>query len=162
MKKNGSLMECAMERTIDIMKATDRYISSCSHIRMPEVYQSVASSPAPRFYTTDTRAAVVVAAMIAGREYRYSGMRPLKREMFEEIRSRVVAIMEEDPEASILECCARVVVQPAPKFYLSPSSVKCIVCRNRKWWNRRKMERIYRYAKRGNGNIGNIGNNQGK
>lgn len=149
-------MEYALERVVDIMKAADGYMASCSRIRMPEVYESVASSPAPRFYTTDTRAATVVAAMIAGREHTYSSMRPLKREMFEEIRRRVAAMMEKTPDASIRDCCARVVMQPAPKFYLSPSSVKCIVCRNRKWWNRRKMERIYRYAK------GSGGNNQGE
>lgn len=81
--------------------------------------------------------------MLAGRTHRYRDMRPLKREMFEEICSRVKELRRRFPNKSVLACCAEVVVQPAPKFYIKPSSVKCIICKYRGEWKRRKLSRLH-------------------
>lgn len=132
-------MECAEERVTDLMKAYDDYISSCTFIRMPDAYMFIANSPAPRFYVSDTRASVVVSAMLSNRKHRYNRMRPLKREMYEEICRRVKLMQEKDPSLSILACCAEVVIQPAPKFYIKPSSVKCIICKYREEWKKKKL-----------------------
>lgn len=132
-------MECAEERTADLMRAYDDYISSCACIRMPEVYETIANSPAPRFYVSDSRASVVVSAMLTNRSRHYRRMRPLKREMFQEICRRVIVMQRKQPEKSILECCRDIVTQPAPKFYITPNTAKCIICKHRDEWKRKKL-----------------------
>lgn len=138
MKHFGSLMECAEERTTDLMQLYDDYISSCTYIRMPEVYAFIAQSPAPRFYVSETRASVVVSDMLAKRTQNYCRMRPLKREMFQEICKRVKQMQRRHPNMTILDCCREIITQPAPKFYITPNTVKATVCKNRKKWRRMK------------------------
>lgn len=142
LKHFGSLMECAEERIADLMRAYDDYISSCAYIRMPECYEFLAKMPAPRFYVSDIRAALVVSAMIDKRTKSYKNMRPLKREMFQEICRRVVKMRKKSPGMTVLECCKQVVLQPAPKFYISANTAKCIVCKNREEWKRKKLQRL--------------------
>lgn len=135
-------MEFAHERIVDVMRTYDDYISSCKHIFMPDVYKAVANSPAPRFYVSETRASIVVLAMIAGREKFYRDMRPPKLEMFREIYRRVVAMRREDPELSVFHCCREVIRQPAPKFYISPNTAKAIICKNKEEWRKRKLRKF--------------------
>lgn len=54
--------------------------------------------------------------------------------MYEEIYNRVFKLQEECPELTISELCAKVIAQPAPKFYLTPGSAKVMVCKARKQW----------------------------
>lgn len=133
-------MEYAEERVRDLMRAYDEYISSCAYIRMPDVYRAIVNMESKRFWVSDTRATKVICAMLRG--VRIDGMRPLKREMFEEIFRRVMDLRERRPELSISECCAMVVEQPAPKFYLAPGSAKIMVCKGRKKWLREKLRRL--------------------
>lgn len=135
-------MECAEERTNDLMQLYDDYISSCTYIRMPEVYAFIAQSPAPRFYVSETRASVVVSDMLAKRAQHYSRMRPLKREMFQEICRRVMKMQRLHPNMPILDCCREIITQPAPKFYITPNTVKVIVSKNRKKWRHKKLHHI--------------------
>lgn len=76
------------------------------------------------------------------RGFKLNNMRPLKREMFEEIFSRVIAMKQKNPDMTISACCSVVVAQPAPKFYLTPGSAKIMVCKARKRWMREKMKRL--------------------
>ena len=133
-------MEYSAERMDDLMRAYDEYISSCAMVRMPEVYCAIVNMAAKRFYVSQTRAEKVLRDMMSGADI--SGMRPVKREMFMEIKRRVEELMARKPKLSLGECCAIVVEQPAPKFYLSPGSAKIMVCKARKKWIRRKMERL--------------------
>ena len=142
MKHFGSIMECAEERIADLMQAYDDYISSCAYIRMSECYEFLACQPAPRFYVSDIRAAIVVSAMIDKRTKSYRNMRSLKREMFQEIYRRVVKMRKNTPGMTVLECCKEVVVQPAPKFYISANTAKCIICKNREEWKKKKLRRL--------------------
>lgn len=134
-------MEYSRERLDDLMRAHDEYISSCRYIRMPDVYGSIVNMPSRRFWVSDVRAALVVSAMMR-KEVDLDSMWPLKKEMYEEIFSRVMRLREEHPGLSTSELCARVVVQPAPKFYLTPGSAKMMVCKARKEWTKRKMEKL--------------------
>ena len=43
---------------------------------------------------------------------------------------------------SVSELCAMVVMQPAPKFYLTPGSAKMMVCKARKRWIKEKWKRL--------------------
>lgn len=142
MKHFGSIMECAEERITDLMQAYDDYISSCTYIRMPECYNFLAYQPAPRFYVSDIRAALVVSAMLDRRTKAYDNIRPLKREMFQEICRRVVIMQKEIPHMTVHECCKKVVLQPAPKFYISANTAKMLICKNREEWKRRKLRKL--------------------
>lgn len=144
MKHKGSLMMYSHERSDDLMMAYDKYVSSCDYIRMPEVYNSIVNMPSRRFWVSDIRAALVIAAMFRG-EAHLENMCHSKREMYEEIFRRVKTLREQHPGMTISELCAIVVMQPAPKFYLTPGSAKIMVCKARKEWTRRKQQRLRRF-----------------
>lgn len=133
-------MEYGDERIRDLMRAYDEYILSCEYIRMPDVYASIVNMKSRRFWVSDTRAVKVVYAMLRGASLK--NMRPLKREMFEEIMGRVMNLRSNRPELSISDCCSIVVAQPAPKFYLTPGSAKIMVCKARKKWVLEKLKRL--------------------
>lgn len=134
-------MEYSEERINDLMRAYDEYISSCDYIRMPEVYNKIVNMKARRFWVSDIRATKVIYSMLKGIPLK--GMRPLKKEMFEEIYRRVLLMKKEHPERSIRTCCCIVVAQPAPKFYLTPGSAKIMVCKSRKKWISEKLKRLH-------------------
>lgn len=68
-------------------------------------------------------------------------MRPLKREMFTEIFKRVKKVLEGEPELSIYNCCIRVVNTPAPKFYMTPLSIRETIYKiKRQWYKERKKK----------------------
>lgn len=140
MKHHGAIMEYAEERIKDLMRAYDEYISSCVHIRMPDVYAAIVNMESMRFWVSEIRATKVIYAMLRGVPLK--GMRPLKREMFEEILKRVLDLKKRRPELTIRECCCIVVAQPAPKFYLTPGSAKIMVCKARKKWMQEKLKRL--------------------
>lgn len=144
MKHRGSLMEYSQERSDDLMRAYDEYISACEYIRMPDVYAYIVNMPSSRFWVSGIRAALVVSAMMRG-EPVLDGMWPTKREMYEEIFRRVAEMSKANPQLNISELCARVVCQPAPKFYLTPGSAKVMVCKARKEWMKRKAARLRLY-----------------
>lgn len=133
-------MEYAEERMQDLMRAYDEYISSCDYIRMPDVYAAIVNMEARRFWVSDIRATKVIYAMLRG--VNIKGMRPLKREMFEEILRRVLALRKKRPELTIRACCSIVVASPAPQFYITPGSAKIMVCKARKKWIQEKLKRL--------------------
>ena len=133
-------MELYEERLENMMRVYDNYIMSCDYIRMTEVYSYIANAPAERFYVSDVRAAVVVSDMLHGKKL--PSMRPLKREMFEEICKRVRELRRNKPTLSIRQLCAEVVAQPAPKFYITPGSAKIMICKARKEWIKNKLKRL--------------------
>ena len=144
MKHKGALMEYSQERIDDLMRAYDEYLASCDYIRMPDVYNNIVNMPSRRFWVSDIRAALVVAAMMRG-DAHLEKMCQSKREMYEEIYRRVTLMREKYPEKTTSELCAMVVMQPAHKFYLTPGSAKIMVCKARKEWIRRKQQRLSRY-----------------
>lgn len=138
----GSTLEYTEERITALMEEYDRYIASCGYIRMSEVFDHIVNQPCRRFWVSNIRAAVVVARMLKG--CKLIGMRPSKREMFQEIFRRVCALKEANPSVSLFQLVAEVVAQPAPKFYLTPSSAKIMVYKAKKEWSARKRQRMPR------------------
>ena len=128
MKKRGSLIEYNKARLADLMRAYKEYIANIGRIVMSEAYKHIADMPAKRFWVSEVRASVIVSKLMRG-ENILKKMRPSKREMFREIYRRVIAMQQEHPEMPISVICAKVVAQPAPKFYLSPGSVKIMICK---------------------------------
>lgn len=132
-------MDFTRERNEDLMRVFHVHISDVEFIVMPEIFQKVADSPASRFWVSEERAAIVVSMMLAGRPL--PRMRDNKREMFEEIFRRVVAIRQHEPEASVYELVSRVVRQPAPKFFLTARTVGEIIYRIKKGWYENQFDR---------------------
>lgn len=77
-------------------------------------------------------------------------MWPLKREMYQEIFRRVVALREKNPFLSIAKLCAIVVCQPAPKFYITPGTAKAMVCKARKQRALKRKEKLFRFLENDN------------
>lgn len=143
MKCPGAIMEYAAERLDDLMRAYYEYIAGCRYIRMAEVYRVIVAMPSRRFWVSDVRATKVVCAMLAGDNVT-ARMRPLKREMFEEIFRRAVDLHSRRPALSMHACCSIVISEPAPKFYLTPGSAKIMICKARKIWARKTLQRLRR------------------
>lgn len=121
------------------MRAYHEDLAACDVIRLPEVWQRIANSPSARFWVSEERAAVVVAKMLKGDKL--ISMRPLKREMYAEICRRVCSMREAEPSLSIFQCCIKVVNSPAPKFYMTPLSIRETIYKiKRQWYNERKKK----------------------
>lgn len=143
MKNKGAIMEYSRERLDDLMRVYDEYLSSYKHIRMPELYSNIVNKPSRRFWVSDIRASLVISAMIRGESHIYK-MQPLKKEMYQEIYNRVMALRKRRPQLTISQLCSIVIAQPAPKFYLTPGSAKIMICKARREWTKRKLARLLR------------------
>ncbi|MDE6277346.1 MAG: hypothetical protein K2M06_04480 [Muribaculaceae bacterium] len=131
-KHFGSIMEFTRQRNDDLMRAFREQLDAASFILMPEIFEKVALSPAKRFWVSEERAAVEVSRMLAGRPF--PRMRPAKREMFNEIFRRFIALRELNPHMNLFELVSLVVNQPAPKFYLTPRTVSELIYRIKRGW----------------------------
>lgn len=126
------------------MRAYHELIKSAQYILMPEIYRKVVDMPTRRFWISESRAAIVISAMMKGDTLENMG--PLKREMYNEIYSRVIKLREKKPDLPIIQLVEMVVEQPAPKFYLTPGSAKVLICKIRKEWYFRRTKRRLRHC----------------
>lgn len=126
------------------MRAYHELIKSAQYILMPEIYHKVVNMPTRRFWISEGRAAIVISAMMKGDTLENMG--PLKREMYNEIYSRVIKLREKKPDLPIIQLVEMVVEQPAPKFYLTPGSAKVLICKIRKEWYFRRTKRRLRHC----------------
>lgn len=141
MKHKGSAMEYAQERMNEIMRAYNEYVCSCKHINIPYICKKIAEMPASRFWVSEIWASKIILAMMQNK-HPYYNMRPLKKEMFLEIHKRVIEIKRQNPQFSIKKCCTIVVEQPAPKHYLSPTSIQVMICKEKKRLFQERKKRL--------------------
>ena len=121
MKYHGCILEFTDDRNDELMKAFRDTIVSHSFIDIAVVSEEVVNRPCSRFWVSEERAMVVVAALMKGKPV-LDDMRPTKREMFEEIYRRFLELRKQRPRASMFELVFAVVNSPAPKFYMTPRS----------------------------------------
>lgn len=133
-------VEYSDERIIALMLEYERYIASCSHIRMSEAFEHIVNQPCRRFWVSEFRAAVVIARMLKGDSLK--NMHSTKREMFQEIYNRVIRLKSKKPGMSVYQMVSTVIRQPAPKFYLSPGSAKIMFYKAKKKWYEKKKRRL--------------------
>ena len=143
MKPRGSHYEYEDQRNDNLMEVYHEIIVKANHVRMPDVYEQVANSPSRRFWVSEERATIVVSSMMRGDSL--DRMRPLKREMYNEIYRRAMALRDKSPKMPISQLVAQVVEQPAPKFYLTPGSAKVLICKIRKEWYFQRTKRRLRH-----------------
>lgn len=113
------------ERETDLLNVYRCYLGACDFVRLDDVWQELSGWPARRFYVSERRAREVVKRLLRGDGL--NEMSALRREMFLEVFHRVSALHARHPQRRLRSLCAEVVMQPAPRFYLSPSSIKAIV-----------------------------------
>lgn len=135
-------LEFSDERITDLMLEYERYIASCPQIRMSEAFEYIVNQPCRRFWVSEIRAAIVISDMLKGDSL--NKMHPAKREMFREIYERVLRLRDRKPGVPLLHLVSEVVQQPAPKFYISPGSVKIMFYKARKKWYEKKMRKLHR------------------
>lgn len=139
MKHFGSIMDFTRQRNEDLMRAFREQLALARFIVMPEIFELVAESPASRFWVSEERAAIVIAAMEAGKPL--TRMRRNKREMFEEIYRRYLIERKNNPRKSVYDLVTRIVNQPAPKFYLTPRTVGEFIYRIKNGWYDKQFDR---------------------
>lgn len=139
MKKIGSTFEYEDMRDADIMRAYREQVSRYCCNSMSEVFRAIVDMPSRRFWVSEERAAVVVAAMFRGEQP--ATMRAAKREMYGEIYQRCVALRDANPAMPIRDIVAAVVKQPAPKFYMTPGSVKVLFYKIRGRWQKERLKK---------------------
>lgn len=121
MKSFGSILTFTRERNAALLKAYREQVNAAGFVRMNEIGEKIVNSPSPRFWVSEERAAAVVSAIMRGKPV-LETMRQTKREMFEEIHRRVVALKKLHPDWYLCELVQEVVNSPAPKFYMEVSS----------------------------------------
>ena len=121
MKYHGCILEFTDERNDELMRAFREAINKRTFIDITEISEEVVNMPCSRFWVSEERAMVVVAALIKGKPV-LDAMRPTKREMFKEIYSRVLDYQKQFPDTSMFELVLKAVNSPAPKFYMTPRS----------------------------------------
>lgn len=143
-KYYGSILDFTDERNHELLKAYHEQMHKANYIVMPHIFELVANSPCSRFWVSEERAAIVISTMLAGKAI--PGMRSNKREMFEEIFRRFLALREKFPDKSIYELSIKVVHQPAPRFYMTPRTVGELIYRIKNGYYERQFDR-YRNCK---------------
>ena len=139
MKYFGSILEFTNERNNDIMRVYKQKLHEADFIVMPDIFKLVAESPAKRFYVSEERAAVVVAAMEAKKPLK--NMRQNRREMFQEIYRRYCELRKTQPQKNIYQLVAQVVYQPAPKFYMTPRTMGELIYRIKNGWYEKQQDK---------------------
>lgn len=138
MKRKGSSFEYKEERDAELLRAWREQLAIRHNISIAEVAVAVAESPCKRFWVSEERAEAVVASLERGRTM--ERMSRTRREMFEEIFNRYTQYRKAHPNATRREAVWSVVGSPAPRFYLTPDSVKILLHRARKEEKRRCLE----------------------
>lgn len=131
MKYQGCILEFTDERNKELMRVFREAINQRSFIDITEVSEVIVNMPCSRFWVSEERAMVVIAAMMKGKPI-LDAMRPTKREMFSEIYNRVIALRKEQPDRPLFELVLSVVNSPAPKFYMRPRCAMEIIYKIKK------------------------------
>lgn len=139
MKNFGSVFEYEQERNNNLLRLYHQLISEVKFICSEEIYRKMADSPSDRFWVSEERALIVVLQIMKGDTL--LGMGKNKRDMFFEIYRRATIMKQKYPTLSLTKIMFKVVRQPAPKFYLTESSIKVIISKIKsKWYERRRLK----------------------
>lgn len=138
MKYKESRCDFIEERDAELLRACTNIIGGRDKISLSEVYDTLAQTPCSRFYVSEERAYIVIGYLQRG--IPLANMIPLRREMFQEIFHRFILFRKEHPSLTKMECIWHVCHQPAPKFYLTPGSIRAILSKVRKEAKKRCYE----------------------
>lgn len=138
MKKKGNTSDFTEDRDNELQRSFMEMLRTGGEMPLRDMFGAAAARPASRFWVSETRAAIVIGAMMRGHEP--ERMYRKRREMFEEIYRRVREKMAADPALLMTHAVNQTVYEPAPEFYLTPESARSIIYRIRQ--RRRRMSMI--------------------
>lgn len=136
MKSAGSVLAFTRERNAALLDAYRKHTAAAEFVILSEVAKKIVNSPSPRFWVSEERAAAVVSAIMRGKPI-LATMRRSKREMFEEIHRRVIALKKKHPDWRLCQLVFVVVNSSAPKFYMEASSALERLFKIRNGWYER-------------------------
>lgn len=142
MKHKGSICEYADDRNYDIIRVYRHLIRTKTHINTHTLFYEIANSPSRRFWVSEERAYAVVNSMMTGKDVDIKGK--ARREMFEEIYKRCRRIKEHFPHKPLFHIVVEVVNSPAPKFFLTPRTIRELIYRMRRKAKSRSYEDEYK------------------
>lgn len=142
MKKKYSHFEYEEERNEDLMRAYREIREKYPEMKSREIDEEISRMPSKRFWVSEERASIVISAMLKGRKFDKMGK--TKLEMYNEILKRVIELKQKMPNKTLSELVFNVVNSPAPKFYLTPGSIRILIHKIKtKWYEEKK--RKYRH-----------------
>ncbi len=135
MKKSKSVSDFTSERNATLVQHFRKQLAQQSRIDLDKAFKGAAEQPAPRFWVSELRAAVVIATLLKaekrggeeGAERILAEMYEEKREMYREIYRRVKQLKELRPDAPVCELAEEVVNTPAPRSYISWHRAKRVI-----------------------------------
>lgn len=137
MKRKNAVSDFASQRNEILLNNFRSKLAANSSETIMKIFKKTADSPAPRFWVSEERAAVVIGAMLRGDDPTPE-MFPEKRDMFREIFARFSKMRASNPDLPIFHIVSEVVNTPAPRQYLSAERVKRLVNTEKK---RRRAQR---------------------
>ena len=137
MRKKNSVSEFTSERNLHLLESFRKSIARQSEISLANAFHHASEQPAPRFWVSERRAAIVIGRMLAGETPTLS-MNKEKRELYEEIYSRFLELRALRPDESIYSIIFEIVNRPAPRTYISDERARSIVYEELR---KRRMER---------------------
>ncbi len=126
MKHNGNNSHFKHMRNTELMRAFRQVVKEQPFFDVSCDFELVVNQPCSRFWVSEERATAVVSAMLRGLPVT-DIMRPTKKEMFEEILSRVKGKIQECPNIALCGAVFFAVNSPAPKFYMEPLYAREII-----------------------------------
>lgn len=140
MKYHGCILEFTDQRNKELMRAFSDAIAKRKFIDITEVSEEIVNMPCSRFWVSEERVMRVCNELLKGNPV-LDTMRPTKREMFQEIYNRVMALRPVYPDASLFELVIKVVNSPAPKFYMRPRCAMEIIYKFKKGFYEKQYRR---------------------
>lgn len=126
MRKINSTAEFEAVRRRFLLENFRDVIARQSQISLKRAFRDTAERPAPRFWVSEDRAALIVSKMMAD-ESCVEGMYEEKKEMYREIYRRFCKIRRQSPARPVADIIFDIVNGEAPRSYLSWQRVKTIV-----------------------------------
>lgn len=127
---------CREEMRCDLMKAYRKVCDECPQgITQSQVYEIVVNMPAPRFYVDPRSAHQVLSPMVRGDRSEVEKMKPLRRQMYEDLLEVVVNLSRQQSHwgQDLYTLLKDAVLKPAPRFYIGRTRMSQI-------WNEKVQE----------------------
>lgn len=104
----------------DLIEVYSEVAPNC--LSAPIAYKMTVEHPAKRFYVTPKQVYQRINLYIKGRTEEIDSLRPVRRQMYKDLISTILHLQKFSSyrNCSLRKLCKIAVMQPAPRFYISP------------------------------------------
>lgn len=134
MKKLGAICDYIEDRNRELLSAYHKVVAGVNYIHRDKVLRLVAASPTSRLWISETRAIEVI------RKYLLTGRVPnnsRRGKLYAELCRRYDEVVASHTNEDIDSIVFGIVNSPASEFFMTPQSVKVILCKYKKQLRRR-------------------------